>query len=54
PAGDRVGGAASTPTGDDATADPTDRIPAFVKRLLSEETVAKIRRGEADRPEWTK
>ncbi|ELZ72016.1 transducer protein HemAT [Haloferax prahovense DSM 18310] len=53
--GDRVGKAGSATTDGDATDDdPTDRIPAFVKRLLSEETLAKIRRGEADRPEWTK
>ncbi|ELZ76514.1 globin-coupled sensor protein [Haloferax sp. Atlit-4N] len=53
--GDRVGKAGPATTDGDATdGDPTDRIPAFVKRLLSEETLAKIRRGEADRPEWTK
>ncbi|SEK57284.1 globin-coupled sensor protein [Haloferax larsenii] len=38
----------------DATDDPLDGIPAFVKRMLPQKTLDKIRRGDADRPEWTK
>jgi hypothetical protein len=37
--------------GDD---DSLGRIPAFVERMLPDETLEKIRRGDADRPDWTK
>jgi methyl-accepting chemotaxis protein len=44
-------GGESAATGDDGL--PAG-MPDFVKEMLDEETKAQIRRGELDRPEWTK
>ncbi|KTG13319.1 globin-coupled sensor protein [Haloferax profundi] len=54
PTSDTSGERTETDRAEGPVDDPLDRIPSFVQRILPKETLEKIRRGEADRPDWTR